>query len=231
MSEAKYAQVPLLFWTTRSLSSKRALGGLEEERAFLADQMPAFFELTHDGRDGAPPVERLLAEPHVEADAEGGEARADAGQRARARDAPEHPRDAGAPESVVVAADEKLAVDLPQPRGKLGDVGALVAVFRRLAALCSGSHARGEGEDLVAAIVDVVLARDVTPSGLQKSRQSVPEDGVPAACHGDGAGGVGADELDVDALPGRCGSAAPRAPGAQDLRDLLLKGARRAGEG
>ena len=200
-----------------------ALGGLEEEGAFLANEVPALFELAHDGRHGAPSVERLFAEPDVEMHAEVGQARTDAGQRARPRDAAKHPRDACATKGVVLAFDEELAVDHPQPRGKLGDVRALVTVFRGLATLCRGAHARGEGEDLVAAIVDVVLARDAIPLRLEQARQGVPEDGVPPARHGDRPRRVRADELDVDALSGRGRSAAPGAPGAHDLGNLFLK--------
>ena len=51
------------------------------------------------------------------------------------------------------------------------DVGALVAVFRRLAPGRGGPDALGEGAHLVAAVVDVVLARDAVALRFEEARR------------------------------------------------------------
>ena len=145
-------------------------------------------------------------------------------------------RDPGTPRSIhVTHARPRASTSSPSSSAgstrrshdrELQDVGALVAVLRRLTPGRRRPDALGEGAHLVAAIVDVVLARDAVTLRFEQARDRVPEDRVAPAGHGHGSRRVGAHELDVDPLA-RGRRRSPPAPARlQDLLDHLLKDAR-----
>ena len=54
--------------------------------------------------------------------------------------------------------------------------------------------------DLGAGVVEVVLARDLVADRLEDAAQQVADERAARVAHGQRAGRIGADELDVDAL-------------------------------
>jgi hypothetical protein len=79
----------------------------------------------------------------------------------------------------------------------------------------TGVEALAELAHLGAGVVDVVLPLDLKPRGLQHAGQGVADDGVSCRPDGDGASRVGADELDLDALPSAEIDVAPILPGLE----------------
>jgi hypothetical protein len=67
----------------------------------------------------------------------------------------------------------------------------------------AGLHRRAESVHLSPGVVEVVLALDGPARGLQDAGERVPEGGVPRVADVEGAGRVGADELDLRAQPVR----------------------------
>ena len=87
----------------------------------------------------------------------------------------------------------------PHDRGHVDQVLTLVAVLGRLAALVAGEQRRRERVELVAGVVQVVLAVHDRALGREEVGQRVA-DRHPAATAGvERAGGVGRHELEVDA--------------------------------
>ena len=110
------------------------------------------------------------------------------------------------------------------PLGDLGDVGPAVPVLGGGLALRRGEQGPGEPVDLGAVVVEVVLPRDLRAGGLEQPGERVADRGPADAPDVDRAGRVGADELEVDALPGRGVVPAVRRTGGQDLGDDLAEG-------
>ena len=82
----------------------------------------------------------------------------------------------------------------------LGDLGLEAAGLA--VALVGGA---GEDVDLGAAVVDVIFARDVPAGEVEEARERVAEHRTADVADVHRAGGVGGDELDVDAAAGRRG--------------------------
>src|SRR5690606_6667632 len=70
-----------------------------------------------------------------------------------------------------------------------------------------------------AAVVDVVFARDLVAREGEQTGKRVAEDRAPHVADMHRAGGVGGNELDIDAATGADVGAAEVAPLAEDLRD------------
>ena len=86
-------------------------------------------------------------------------------------------------------------------RRPVGDVLALVAVLRhRLGPPCRAARESANSSHLPAPVVDVVLPVDLVAAPLEDAAQGVAVGRPPAAAGVERAGGVGADELDVDPL-------------------------------
>ena len=85
-------------------------------------------------------------------------------------------------------------------RRPVGDVVALVAVLGDGPAGPGGGQRLGEQLDLPAPVVDVVLPVDLVAAPVEDPAQGVAVGRPPSAAGVEGAGGVGADELDVDPL-------------------------------
>ena len=92
-----------------------------------------------------------------------------------------------------------------------------------------GQQRAGEAVDLGAVVVEVVLAGDLGAAGLQQPGQRVADRRPAHAADVDRPGGVGGDELEVDALAGRGGVRAVAGARGEDLhRDLAERGLREA---
>ena len=140
-------------------------------------------------------VQRALAEPVVEDDAEAREAVLGLG---------DHERD---PElRDLVDRQVAGALDL---RGELADVGALVAVRGRLLAAGARADRLAEAPGLGAVVVDVELAVDAMSHEREEPRERVAVGGVARAADVHRAGRVRADELDVHRERGIGAAAAP----------------------
>ena len=83
---------------------------------------------------------------------------------------------------------------------ELGHVVALVAALGHLLAARARPHRLAEQPDLVAGVVEVVLARDRVAVVLEDPRQRVAVGGVAPAGRDQRPGRVGGDELDQDPL-------------------------------
>ena len=89
------------------------------------------------------------------------------------------------------------------------DVVAAVAVVGDVAALPDGHDRCAQVLDLAAEVVEVVLARDGVAGGGQDAAQQVAGEGAAGVADVQRPGGVGRDELHVDALGVGGGDAAP----------------------
>ena len=82
---------------------------------------------------------------------------------------------------------------------EVGDVLARVAALGHAAAVQPGQHGVGEDVHLRAGVVDVVLGRDVRAGGPEHARDRVAQGGPAGVADVQRPGGVGGDELHVDA--------------------------------
>ena len=96
--------------------------------------------------------------------------------------------------------------------GQLAHVRA--AVLLRLLAARPGANGLAELAHLGAGVVHVELTLDLVAGQLQRARQRVPVGGVASGGHGDGPGGVGRHELDLNARS-RASPAPKRSPAAR----------------
>src|SRR4051812_12764012 len=103
-------------------------------------------------------------------------------------------------------------------RSEVVDVRTLVAVLRRLLAAPHCLDRRPEPTDLRARVVVVVLALDLVPRQLEKAGKRVAVRAVASRRDGDGAGWIGGDHLDLDALAPAAIPSAVRVAGLEDLR-------------
>jgi hypothetical protein len=103
-------------------------------------------------------------------------------------------------------------------RGEIGDVVALITAFGHLVPARSSSDRFPQQPDLVARVVEVVLAGHRMPVVLQDPRQRVPVGGMTPAGGDQGASRVGGDELDEDSLRGIRSPSAHPLSGLHDLR-------------
>ncbi len=173
------------------------VGRAQEQRPVLLVALPALGEDLERGVDRAVPpvhgsVQRLLREPLVELRAEGLERRPLLG---------DHQRDALGGDLV-----DRAGGRVGDLRRDLGDVVALVAVLRWLLAARAGLQRRAEQLDLVAEVVDVVLAVDPVAVEGQQVGQRRPERRPAGPADVDRAGRVVGDELQVDRLGGLLGA-------------------------
>ncbi len=90
----------------------------------------------------------------------------------------------------------------------------------------TASTLSAKSRDLVAEVVDVVLARDAVARRLEQARDGVAEDGAARVADVQRPGRVGAHELEVDALAGRAG-ARPYAGARAEDRARAPRGAPR----
>ena len=191
------------------------VGRLQPPRAVVLVELAVVLQLRHGRLDGPGLEQRILVEVDVEVGAEFMQGLADVG---------EHQLHAGGAEGLLhlgVGAGEHVGVLLDDLRGDVGDVAAAVAVLRRRLALGGGDEGAGEAVDLLAVVVEVVLAGHLRATGRQHAAQRVA-DGRPAgAAQVDRAGGVGGDELQVDLGTGVIVAMAPLLAGGEDLRDDL----------
>ena len=158
-------------------------------------------------------VQLLLVEVHVEVHPECGQ---------RRLDLVEHQPDALDPEHLLrVRAVQHVRVLGHDGTGDVGDVlTAVAALGDRFAARRRQQRPR-EPVDLPARVVEVVLGRDVGVDRPQQAAQRVADRRPPGVPQVQRAGRVGRDELQVQALSGKC--AAPAVPTAgkdHDARQL-----------
>ena len=116
--------------------------------------------------------------------------------------------------------------------GELGDVGPLVAVFRRLLPAPDRIHRRVEALHLSAGVVVVVLALHLVAGEHEEAGDRVTVSPVPRGRHGHGAGRVRRDHLDLYPLARRGGRAGservarvedlPRRPREPVVRDVEI---------
>ena len=93
---------------------------------------------------------------------------------------------------------EVAVVTLGDSASNVADIRSAVAVIRGWLAEVTGEHAARETVDLRAVIIEVVLAGDIRPLGLQHPGEAVADGRPTHAAHVDGAGRVGRDEFEVD---------------------------------
>ncbi len=86
--------------------------------------------------------------------------------------------------------------------------------------MVAGVEGGAEGAGLGAGVVDVVLALDVVARGFEDGGDGVAEHRAAAVADVEGAGGVGGDELDLDAVAPAEGDVAPGGTGVDDGVDL-----------
>ncbi len=101
------------------------------------------------------------------------------------------------------------------------DVVAVVAVLGDLAAFADGHDRRPQVLDLAAEVVEVVLARDGVAGSRHDPAEQVAGEGAAGIADVERPGGVGRDELDVDAFRMRGNGAAP---GGRIEQDVLRRG-------
>ena len=107
-----------------------------------------------------------------------------------------------------------------QPR-QLGDVGAVVAVLRRLLATAPGLDRRAEPLHLRAGVVVVVLALDLVAGEGEQARDRVAVGAVARGRDRDRAGRVRGDHLDLDPLLRLGRAAAVLHAGREHLRERV----------
>ena len=108
--------------------------------------------------------------------------------------------------------------------GPVAHVLAVVAVLGRLLALGPGRQRGRVVEHLGAAVVQVVLAGDHVAGALEQPHHGVAIAGVAAVASVQGAGGVGAHPLDVDAAAlAEVGAGVAVGAGGEDLAQQVVQ--------
>ena len=164
------------------------VGGAEPGGAVGLEHDAARAEVVEHPGDPSRLVERALGEPGVEVHAEATEVVA-------------QPVDGVAvpPVAGLVDGDVVAQLDAHAP-GHLDHVPALVPVLGRLAAFVPREQRGGEGVELVAGVVEVVLPVHDGALGAEEVGEGVAHRDPAAPAGVEGPGGVGGDELEVDAL-------------------------------
>jgi hypothetical protein len=80
---------------------------------------------------------------------------------------------------------------------EIPDIVTVVAVFGMALVAPDCQHARTQVSDLGTGVIEVVLARDPLPPGLEHAREQVPDEGPAGVADVEGAGGVGRHEFHV----------------------------------
>ncbi len=190
-------------------------GRSEDDRAVLLVDVAGGPQSIDRLRDPAVVVERALRAPDVEMAAEVLEAGLDAGSNLLGRPPADRP---GGVLARLLGPGQDFGRDLAR---HVVDVVAVVAVLGDLAAFADGHDRRAQVLDLAAEVVEVVLARDGVAGGRQDPAQEVAGEGAAGIADVERPGGVGRDELDVDALRMRGNGAAP---GGRIEQDVLRRG-------
>ena len=177
------------------------LGGAQPHRPVAVLDHAPLAQVVDGLGDGAGLVQGALGEPDVELDPEPGQGRLDPGQHPA-----EGPVGDAGPALGRVEVGQGVALLGPELGGQVGDVGALVAVGRRLGrpaqqAQVGRLDAGPELVDLAAGVVEVVLALDLVAGGGEQVGQGVAGRGEAGVADVQRPGRVGRDELDVDPLP------------------------------
>ena len=195
------------------------LGGAQPHRPVaLLDHAPGAQVLDGLG-DGPGVVQGALGEPDVELDPEPGQGLPDPGQHAA-----EGPVGDAGPALGRVEVGQGVALLGPELCGHVGHVRALVAVGRHLGRPAQELEvgrldAGPELLDLVAGVVEVVLALDLVAGGGEQVGQGVAHRRQAGVADVQGAGRVGRDELDVDPLAVAEVDGPERLPGGHDPAD------------
>ena len=143
--------------------------------------------------------------------------------------------DAQAPTMLVAVgarrSTARAQIVVGQVAGEGLDVLAAVGLLGQRLALAACRHGRAQDAHLAPGVVEVVLARDLLPAGLQDAAQQVADERAAGVAHGQRPGRVGRHELHVD-VRGRPGGHAPErvARRARPVEGPLQEGAR-AGAG
>ena len=147
-------------------------------------------------------MQPALAGPHVEAHAELGERLLDPAPNPLGRPAPDH---------VGCVTRLRLGLDVRrQFASKVVHVVAVVPVVRDGFAVPDREHARPEVAHLHPEIVEVVLARDGLPTGLEQPAEQIADERPTRVADMQRPGGVGRHELDVDSARAHRRDRAPR---------------------
>ena len=161
-------------------------------------------------------MQSALGEPHVEVDVEPLERGLQLGELEVVGEI------AGGDHLLLVGELEQVGPLGQHAAGELLDVRARIAVLGCRLALRRSEHRAAEALHLGARVVDVELAGDRRAAGEEQPRDRVAERRPAGVADVEGAGRVGADELDVDRV---AALAVVRAEGGAGIDDRLGEGA------
>ncbi len=171
------------------------LGGAQPDGAAFFVDVPKLTKSLDCVFDSAPLMKVVLVEVDVEVDTEVVQPLLDLG---------EHQVDTAASEDLLslgFGPVEYVRLKCNHLRGDLVDVLTGIAVVRSRLTLGPRHQRACEAIDLSTVIVEVVLARYVSPCGLQYPSQRVSDCGPPNTAHMHRAGRIGGHELKVDPRP------------------------------
>ena len=200
------------------------VGGAHPGGTVLLEDVAELLQPGEPVLEGVALVQRVLGEPDVEVRVHLLELGSLLGELDLVADVTEH-----ATLLVVrlLEHDGRLRED---PVGELADVLAVVAVLGWFLAMGTGHEGRTELVHLGTAVVDVELAGDGCPRGFEHPGDRVADGGPAGVAEVQRAGGVGADELEVDAPAGVHVARAVGLAGAHDVGRRRRPGNRRRPE-
>ena len=196
--------------------------GSEPERAVVLVQRAGCLQALDCPGDPAVAVERALALPDVEADAEMGQRLLDPRPDPLRRPLPHDLHRVGV---CGLRGAPHVVRDLHR---EVAHVGAPVRLLRQGLAPLDRHHRCAEVPHLGAEIVEVVLAGDRVARRLEHAAQEIAHERAARVADVERPGGVGRDELHVHSPRRRGRDAAPRCGARQDRREDV--GERRVGD-